>query len=628
MSCWCGRPRPGTSSGCSRGGSTRSRTRCCCQRRWYGEKTANASPAPVRSAAGATTVTTSSCVTTSIRSSESRSHSRRSRRCANPLTSAATCTWRVPVAPQTAAASVAGSPRRTTRPRAPIPRSAASRSASDSARNRARLGRLQALPRMASSSTNSGTTHPRAAVAAAASTGLSCTRRSRVNSATETGTRPAYPPNGPSSGPPSRGTGCPLGKTARVDPQPTAEPTSERLPPRADVVVVGAGLAGLAAARHLVRAGRDVVVLEAADAVGGRVRTDVVDGFRCDRGFQVINTGYPEIQAEVDLAGLRPGRFTRGALLHVNGRRHRLADLRRRPFALLETAGAPIGSLLDKARLAAVMSWVGYAPVRSLLSATDRPAHRALRRRGVPDVAIDRVLRPFLAGVLLEENLRTSSRFVDLMLRMFVRGDNVVPAHGMQALPEQLARGLPVHLGARVARVAPYEVVLADGRRVAAAAVLVPGVRTRPWKSVTTYWHATDIDPLGEPTLVVDVDGGLVNNTVVLTAAAPAYSPTGAALVATSLVGAKGAHPAEVEPAVRRRLGELYGVDAAGWQLVATNRVANALPDMAAPHAFTRPARVDGVWVCGDHRDTSSLQGALHSARRVEADVLATRPLR
>ncbi|HLZ38701.1 MAG TPA: FAD-dependent oxidoreductase, partial [Mycobacteriales bacterium] len=287
-----------------------------------------------------------------------------------------------------------------------------------------------------------------------------------------------------------------------MDPQPTAEPTSERLPPRADVVVVGAGLAGLAAARHLVRAGRDVVVLEAADAVGGRVRTDVVDGFRCDRGFQVINTGYPEIQAEVDLAGLRARRFTRGALLHVDGRRHRLADPRRRPFALLETAGAPIGSALDKARLAAVMSWVGYAPVRSLLSATDAPAHRALRRRGVPDVAIDRVLRPFLAGVLLEEDLRTSSRFVDLMLRMFVRGDNVVPSHGMQALPEQLARGLPVHLGARVARVAPDEVVLADGRRVAAAAVvvaadadgaaaLVPGVRTRPWKSVTTYWHAT-----------------------------------------------------------------------------------------------------------------------------------------
>jgi predicted NAD/FAD-dependent oxidoreductase len=419
-----------------------------------------------------------------------------------------------------------------------------------------------------------------------------------------------------------------------VDPQPAADP----LPSRADVVVVGAGLAGLAAARHLVRAGRDVVVLEAADAVGGRVRTDVVDGFRCDRGFQVINTGYPEIQAEVDLAGLWPGRFTRGALLHVDGRRHRLADPRRRPFALLETAGAPIGSLLDKARLAAVMSWVGCAPVRSLLSATDAPAHRALRRRGVPDVAIDRVLRPFLAGVLLEEDLRTSSRFVDLMLRMFVRGDNVVPAHGMQALPEQLAHGLPVHLGARVDRVAPDWVVLSGGQRVAAASVvaadadgaaaLLPRVRTRPWKSVTTYWHATDADPLGEPTLVVDVDGGLVNNTVVVTAAAPSYAPAGTALVATSLVGAKGAEPEAVEPAVRRRLGELYGVDTAGWQLVATNRVAHALPDMAAPHAFTRRARVHGVWVCGDHRDTSSLQGALYSGRRVADDLVAAGPLR
>lgn len=415
-----------------------------------------------------------------------------------------------------------------------------------------------------------------------------------------------------------------------MDPQPDAEP----LPRRADVVVVGAGLAGLAAARHLVRAGRDVVVLEAADAVGGRVRTDVVEGFRCDRGFQVINTGYPEIRAEVNLPALRPGRFTRGALMHVEGRRYRLGDPRRRPSALLEAAGAPIGSLLDKARLAVVMSWIGYAPVRSLLSAQDVPARAALRRRGVPDVAIERVLKPFLAGVLLEEDLLTSSRFVDLMLRMFVRGDNVVPGHGMQVLPEQLAHGLRVHLGTRVEQVAPDAVIVTGGERVAAGAVvvaadsdgaaaLVCGGSRRPWKSVTTFWHATDTDPLGEPTLLVDVDGGLVNNTVVVTAAAPTYSADGRALIATSLVGAKGAHPAEVEPAVRRRLGELYGVNAAGWQLITTTRVAKALPDMAAPHRFARPPRVDGVWVCGDHRDTSSLQGALYSGRRVAAHVLS-----
>jgi glycine/D-amino acid oxidase-like deaminating enzyme len=407
--------------------------------------------------------------------------------------------------------------------------------------------------------------------------------------------------------------------------------TTDALPRRTEVVVVGAGLA---AARHLSRAGREVVVLEAAEAVGGRVRTDVLDGFRCDRGFQVINTGYPEIATEVDLDALDARRFTRGALLQVDGGRHRLADPRRDPRRAADALRAPVGSLPDKARLGAVMGALGYAPTRALLARPDVPARDGLRRRGVPDVAIDRVLRPFLAGVLLEEDLRTSSRFVELMLRMFVRGDNVVPGLGMQALPSQLADGLDVRLGVPVDSVSPTAVVAAGGRRVEArvvvvatdsdaATALLPGMQTRPWKGVTTYWHAAPESPLPEPTLLVDVDGGLVNNTVVVTEAAPRYSPDGRALVATSLVGAKGARPAEAEPAVRRRLAELYGANTRAWELVATHRVDRALPDMTAPHPFERPALVDGVWVCGDHRDTSSLQGALRSGRRVAGQVLA-----
>src|SRR3954454_1198613 len=130
------------------------------------------------------------------------------------------------------------------------------------------------------------------------------------------------------------------------------------MPARCDVVVVGAGLAGLAAARHLHRGGLDVVVLEAGDDVGGRVRTDVVDGWRLDRGFQVLNTAYPAVRREVDLAALDLRELTRGALVHRDGTRHRLADPRRDPRGAIATARSPIGTRRDKVLLAALAARV------------------------------------------------------------------------------------------------------------------------------------------------------------------------------------------------------------------------------------------------------------------------------
>ncbi|KRB73210.1 hypothetical protein ASE01_20855 [Nocardioides sp. Root190] len=405
---------------------------------------------------------------------------------------------------------------------------------------------------------------------------------------------------------------------------------------RSDVVVVGAGLAGLTAADRLTQSGLEVVVLEASDGVGGRIRTDRVDGFLLDRGFQVLNTAYPAARRVLDLAALDLQRFDRAALLHLDGRNVRVGDPRRELLALPRAVAAPLGGVRSKAALAAYAATVTAEPTSRIKRQDDVAAIEHWASRGLSGDVVDRVLRPFFSGVLLEEELTTSSRFVDLMMRMFARGDSTLPAGGMQQLAEQLAVRLPdgsVRLDTRVQSVTGSQVTTDAGTFEARAVVVATDADSADtllggsfgateWKGVTTIYHATDEAPQSTPTLLLDPDpASPVNNTVVISAAAPSYAPDGRALVATSLV--HGRQQAFDERAVRERLAVLHGTSTSGWEHLATYDVPRSLPAMPAPHDFRKPVRHGEVFVCGDHRDTSSIQGALVSGERVARAVSA-----
>src|ERR687893_474216 len=337
------------------------------------------------------------------------------------------------------------------------------------------------------------------------------------------------------------------------------------LPTRAQVVVVGAGLAGLSVAVRLRAAGVDVHVAEAAGHAGGRLATERVDGFVVDRGFQVLNTGYPRA-ADLDLAALDLGWFWPGAVVQVDGRASRVVDPRRRPAAALDTVRAPLGSPLRKAAIAAYSARAGYTPVPRLVGEGERPAEERLRRAGVGDTAVERFFRPFLAGVLLEDRLETSSRYLDLLWRSFARGAIGLPARGMQAMGEQLADRVGaerVHLGVGVTAVGGDAVSTDAGRTRAeavvvasdpdTAAALVPGLTASAPRQVTTHLHVLPSSPTGEPLLVLGTPGGRLVNSAVLTDAQPAYSPDGRALVASSSLAPT------PEPDVRAEAAALHG---------------------------------------------------------------------
>ncbi|SFF24139.1 Flavin containing amine oxidoreductase [Actinacidiphila alni] len=398
-----------------------------------------------------------------------------------------------------------------------------------------------------------------------------------------------------------------------------------------DVVVVGAGVAGLACAADLAAAGLSVRVLEASDAVGGRMRTDRRDGFLLDRGFQVFNTSYPQVKRRIDLRELRLRPFRAGFLLHTGDGRRRFADPSRAPRECGDLLRGRVAPPRDLAALGLLSARDMLLPARVVKGGSDTTTLTALAAAGLSEETVDSVLRPFLSGVFLEDELETSSRFFHLVWRSMLRGTLCLPSDGIGAVPRQLARALPpgaLRLEAAVDGWTDDGVRLADGEEVAGrsvvvatgpaqAASLLPELGAVATRTVTTHYHAVDGSPLGEASLLVD-RARRVLNSCVLTDVVPGYSADGRALVSTSVLGA--GKPADVLPA----LSEMYGTDATAWEHVASYEIADALPAMPPPLALSRTGRLaPGRYVCGDHRATGSVQGALASGARTAREVLS-----
>ncbi|WP_410811301.1 FAD-dependent oxidoreductase [Micromonospora sp. 067-2] len=401
-----------------------------------------------------------------------------------------------------------------------------------------------------------------------------------------------------------------------------------------DVVIVGGGLAGLAAARRLHRAGVPWRLLEAGSRLGGRVATDVVDGYLIDRGFQVLNTAYPRLGTLLDTDRLNLGYFTSGVLVRKGDDLLRLVNPLREPTGGPRTALAGVGSLRDRLRFAALAAGCATLPTSRLLAAPETSAEAALRRAGLSDTIIEELLRPFLSGVFVDRELATSSHVLAMVLRSFARGRIGLPAEGMAALPRAIADPLPadlIDLDTPVAEVVPRRVRTQAGdihcRAVVvavdppAAAALLPALATVRMHSYTTYYHSAPEPPLTEPILLVDGDRReLVANTVVLSNAASTYAPTGRHLMATSVVGPT----APPEPTVRVELSRLYGRSTADWTHLTTVSIPDALPAAPPPQGRLRKpvALGEGLFVAGDHRDSPSIQGALASGWRAAGAVL------
>jgi phytoene dehydrogenase-like protein len=410
-----------------------------------------------------------------------------------------------------------------------------------------------------------------------------------------------------------------------------------RRPQDADVIVVGAGIAGLTAAAQLTESGMTVLVVEASDRVGGRAGTEEVSGFVIDRGFHLVSTAEHGDNHKLDL-----GCFAPGVDVRLDGRHVRFGNVSPGRPGERPTLRAPLGSPADRARQAAWLLRLAGSSSNGLLAGPERSTADLTTELGFSKRVIEGFLGPYLAAFTGESDFSLSARATELALRQLVRGRWCLPADGIAAIPRQLADILPngaLRLETEVLVVHANGVVTSDQVLRSAAVVvatdparaveLLPGLHRPQLRAVTTFHHVAELtrpsSPHWEPSVLIDADPeSPVARTAAVSQAVPARSPDHRVLISTNVLGHIGTRTADLEALVRARLGELYSADSARWECIAAHHFPHAVPAMTAPHNFRRPVRlIHGLYVCGDHRGLTGIDGAIESGRRAARSVLA-----
>jgi phytoene dehydrogenase-like protein len=407
-----------------------------------------------------------------------------------------------------------------------------------------------------------------------------------------------------------------------------------------DVVVVGAGLAGLSCAKHLMNNSVSFVVLEADQRIGGRLKTDVLDGFILNHGFQVLQTAYPEARRQLNYRRLELKPFAPGAMIRKGGRFFRVADPRRRPQDIWSSLTAPIGTFTDRLRMIRMASSAKRGSVSSLFQSPDMTTLEFLHSQGISEKMIERFFKPFFGGVCLDPGIQASSRVFKYVLRVFAEGNVALPGQGMGAIVSQLAEGLPqeaIQIGTRVESIHPGGAVLTSGQTIKCRAVVLAaeGPQTlrllgKPASIVSQgelcLYFAAPNAPIKDPYLILNGEGtGLINSLSVPSIVAPSYAPAGEALISVVLLGHLALDDRSAESAVREELTDWFGPVVKEWRHLKTYRIEHALPaqppPMPDPTLSAKPV-MPGVYVCGEYQSVPGIQWALLSGRHVAEAVI------
>ena len=381
-------------------------------------------------------------------------------------------------------------------------------------------------------------------------------------------------------------------------------------------VVIGAGLAGLSAALTLQDVGAEVTVLESSDRPGGRVASDLIDGFILDRGFQLINLNYPEvkrwgIERELDFK-----EAPRSVRISFDSDYVNLGDPR---SAIFSAFSAKSGSLASK------MAFLKYLFSKPL---QDESVEAHLLRCGTADL-YEKVLKPFLQGVFLADPARVSAVVGREIIGSFISGRSGIPSDGVSALPITLAKRVKnLQLNTRVEEIRGNSVITSNGDFLAKKIILATDLTTAaqilgsdqvtPLLSSITWYHAADNAPTKEAQLVLDSQHrGPVVNSIVISNLSSRYAPSGQSLISSTSIS----HASESE--VRRHLALMWGKSTGDWRFLAKYEIHSALPLFAPGAEQVTSLRVsENIYRAGDYLTAPSQNGALLAGRLAAEELL------
>jgi protoporphyrinogen oxidase len=371
------------------------------------------------------------------------------------------------------------------------------------------------------------------------------------------------------------------------------------------VAIIGAGLAGLSAAITLQDAGCDVEVFESSDRVGGRVATDIIDGYRLDRGFQLINARYPELVRLGIVAELDFMEASRTIDIALGTSQISLGDPRLHPFSAFNPA---TGSILTKLRFLSYLT----SAAKVGLSVEDELAQYGN--------LYSRVLKPFLSGVFLTSPANVDAVSGKEIIRSFISGKPGLPKHGVGELAKALAvRVNTIHLNSRIDAIAQCgadSVIVASDVTTAAQLLDIPNVPKLA--SSTTWYHEIPAGVTSSKNLLIDGQArGPVINSLAISNMVPTYAPSGKTLLSSTTIDFAS------ESEVRRHLALMWGVSTSDWALIAKYEIPKSLPIFGVgTHAAQSSQFAEGVFIAGDYRTAPSQNGALLAGRLAAQELL------
>ena len=400
--------------------------------------------------------------------------------------------------------------------------------------------------------------------------------------------------------------------------------------------IVGAGISGLIAATVLEKNGFSPVIIETTDSIGGRVKTDIVDGYQLDHGFQVLLTAYPAAQKYLNLEALQLQSFIPGASIFKNGKQQIIGDPLRDKSLLLSTVFARVGTLSDKFKILKLNNKLKKKSLSEIFSTKEQTTKSYLMAFGFSNSIIDNFFNPFFSGIFLENKLETSSRMFEFVYKMFGEGQAALPKGGMQAIPKQLSNNLKrttFKFNTKVATVNDSEIILVDGQKIKSDFTIIAtepsklvntvNKKVTEWQSCDTLYFETENRVINKPLIGLIPEKDAVINNIFYHTSLDSDLKGNKELLSVTVVDNQNLPSDKLIQRVQTELKQYCGINTS--KLIKHYNIPMSLPKLKELKYNALPSQTrltDTIFLAGDLQLNGSLNAAMIAGEKAALGVL------